>query len=106
MDACYGVLSKLPTLLEAGASAFPIFHSHLERLILLVDKIKNSICLHYRPFVTYIYLVVKGDAGKPSLLYKFAPEGLSAQAYRTFIGLETCLFHTITVFPLIIALAQ
>gem|GEM_PF-5234974 len=30
--------------------------------------------------------VLKGDAGRPSLLNKFAPSGLSAHAYRTATG--------------------
>jgi hypothetical protein len=37
--------------------------------------------------VNIIHLsVLKGDAGNPSLLYKFAPIGLSAHAYRTAVG--------------------
>src|SRR5687768_2882816 len=50
--------------------------------------------------------VLKGDAGKPSLLYRFGFTGLSAQAYLTYIGSVTSSFHTITLSPSIFALAQ
>src|SRR5258706_15817111 len=50
--------------------------------------------------------VRKGAAGKPSALYRLAPIGLSAQAYRTATGAAISLLQTSTVLPFIIALAQ
>src|SRR6478752_214105 len=50
--------------------------------------------------------VSNGDAGSPSLLYKLAPSGLSAQAYLTNFGSTIFSFHTITLSPLITAFAQ
>lgn len=49
----------------------------------------------FKLVVAYL-LVLKGEAGSPSLLYRFAPSGLSAQAYLTATGLSTSSFHTTT----------
>lgn len=49
--------------------------------------------------------VLKGDAGKPSALYKQA-SGFIAQAYLTATGTGTFLQLTITLLPVIIASAQ
>src|SRR5688500_17158534 len=49
---------------------------------------------------------LNGEAGKPSLLYKFAFDGLSAQAYRTYMGSAIESFHRITLLESILAKAQ
>src|SRR4051812_7294860 len=50
--------------------------------------------------------VRKGEAGKPSLLYRLAPSGLSAQEYLTYNGAGTPSFQNSTLSALITALAQ
>src|SRR5450759_2063612 len=58
-------------------------------------------------FIEFFYLsVLNGDAGKPSLLYKLAPSGLSAHAYLTYMGLAILSLHTITLSLSIFAFAQ
>jgi len=50
--------------------------------------------------------VVNGEGGNPSLLYKFAPSGLSAHAYLTVTGLLISSLHAVTLLPLMIAFAH
>ena len=52
----------------------------------------------------YFGSVLKGDAGNPSLLYKFT-SGTFDQPYRTATGFSTPLPETIISFPCMIAFA-
>jgi hypothetical protein len=52
-------------------------------------KENGSFHIFYVLMADYGLSVRKGDAGKPSLLYRLAPSGLSAQAYLTYNGAGT-----------------
>src|SRR3989337_1622123 len=69
------------------------------------DDKKEKIFFHVLSLSNYLS-VLNGDAGSPSLLYKFGLTGLSAQAYRTCNGFCTSSFQTIILSPSIFALAQ
>src|SRR5678809_56829 len=62
--------------------------------------------LGFRLFFIYYSSVLNGEAGNPSLLHRLGNGGLSAHAYRTYMGLATSSLHTTTLCPSIFALAQ
>src|SRR5438094_886793 len=75
--------------------------------MMLLKKETTLITIKEIYFSFTVYLsVLNGDAGKPSLLYKFGLTGLSAHAYLTQIGLATSSFQTIILLPSNFAFAQ